>query len=98
MTTPAALVPALPAATPTSSIEAAASLAIAATSSSNATKPPGMRTPRAIEPTQRAGSSQVAMALQGQEDKRERIDAAYCGSLDLGEPAHRRRRDSPDTG
>ena len=37
---------AVPAATPTSSIEAAASLAIAATSSSNATKPPGMRTPR----------------------------------------------------
>src|SRR6185503_15539510 len=42
MTTPAALVPALPAAPATSSIEAAATLAMAATSSRRAIRPEGM--------------------------------------------------------
>src|SRR5689334_9201130 len=42
MTTPAALVPALVAAAPTSSSEAAASLAITETSSSRATRPDGI--------------------------------------------------------
>src|SRR5690606_10235503 len=66
MTTPAALVPARPAAPATSSIEVAASFASVATSSSSATRPPAINPPRSFEPTQRAGAGEVAVAFKAE--------------------------------